>query len=594
MENKSTNLSKIKRDRLVAMIDEIKNDTSDPGRVIALNEIKNELLDMKYGLKWEKHEEEVDRQVLTQIPVFKEDKEREIVKNDEKFNFLLEGDNLHSLMLLEKTHKNAISVLYLDPPYNRGKNDFKYGDKVVDTEDDFRHSKWLSFMERRLKIAYELLAEDGCIFVSIDDNEQANLKLLMDSIFGEQNMIANIIWQSKSGGAHDVSFVAVETEYIFLYAKHKGSLRFNKVKAEAEQDSRYKYSDKHVSKRGKYLLNKLDRTSLGYLESLDFPITIDGLTGIPGCTTVENGKKIWRWRWGKEKVEWGIENDFLVAKKKNGIVSIYSKQYQYVDNDGLPKERETSFRNLITDIKTTTSDSEIKNLFGKKIFSYPKPTLLIERLISLHPNKNATILDFFAGSGTTGHAVLELNKEDGGNRKFILCTNNEVGEAKEKEFKKLHGDKNDHPDKWAAWEDEYGIARSVTYKRLEKVINGYTTPKGKEVEGIPANLKYYKTEYIPREKDDDDYDAHEEINNYIAELIQLEFGIDIHDPSIGLVLSDEYMESDHFNIREIDDEKLNQIEDIYIAEGLILPDGLEETINKRGIKIHWVPQYYKF
>ena len=194
-EYMSTNLSKIKRTKMLETISKMKENINDDETLKNLSLIEYELTKKKYGLVWEEHEERVDKELETKIPVFEEVKSRELVKQEkDKYNFLLEGDNLHSLYLLEKTHKEKIDFIYIDPPYNTGNRDFMYDDAFLDTEDGYRHSKWLSFMYRRLEIAKKLLAKKGLIFISIDDNEQSQLKLLCDEVFGENNFI-NLIFK---------------------------------------------------------------------------------------------------------------------------------------------------------------------------------------------------------------------------------------------------------------------------------------------------------------------------------------------------------------------------------------------------------------
>lgn len=592
-DNSTTNLSKIKRDRLLGVIEELKESLKgDVSKITALNEIASELTKKKYGLLWEEHEEEVDRQLITKLPIFKEDKDREIKLGEKgkNVNFLLEGDNLHSLKLLEKTHRSKIDVIYIDPPYNTGKKDFKYGDRMVDELDDFRHSKWVSFMAKRLEVARELLTEEGVIFISIDDRELYPLKMLCDGIFGENNFIANMIRQNKAGSGHDSKFLAVEYDYCLVYAKNKNSLIFNELKVDVD-DKKYKYEDDYVDYRGKY-----------YLRDLQYKSS----KGSPSSWTIKlpNGEEVYsdfgnkrghEWRWGKEKVKWGIENEFIVFKNVKGVWKIYIKQYQYVDNNNNLRERTIPFSALVKFLNTEGT-KEIRNIPLNQVFSYPKPLNFLMHILTMHPNKNAIILDFFAGSGTTGQAVLELNKEDGGNRTFILCTNNEVGEDKEKEFAKLYGNKEDNPKEWEEWEEQYGICRSITYQRMKKVIEGYTTPKGKEIEGIPANLKYYKTDYVAKENlDDDDYDINEEILKYIVELIQLEYGVDISNKEIGLILSDlDGEETEEYNVRKITLERLSEIKTMYIAEDLIIPYAIEDEIEKRNIKVKRIPKYYSF
>ena len=215
----TTNLSKLRRERMLAFLEKIREKHTDDESLIAINEIENELIGKKYGLVWEEHEEAVDVQMRENIPVFTEVKEKEIVSDTSlPYNFLLEGDNLHSLKLLEKTHKGKIDVIYIDPPYNTGKN-FIYDDKNVDADDAFRHSKWLSFMKARLTIAQRLLCNTGLIFISIDDNEIAPIKMLCDEIFGDNNFINIFIWQRNSSAKTEKGKFTVNTEYVLLYAK---------------------------------------------------------------------------------------------------------------------------------------------------------------------------------------------------------------------------------------------------------------------------------------------------------------------------------------------------------------------------------------
>lgn len=216
------NLSQIKRQRMMAFLNQIKEEhKDDDAMLIALGEIESELNAKKYGLVWEEHEEAVDVMMRTHIPVFSEvaDKEITSVPNG-PYNFILEGDNLHSLRLLEKTHAGKVDVIYIDPPYNTGGTEFRYEDAIVVKEDGFRHSKWISFMKNRLSIARNLMSDNGIIFISIDDNEVAPLIMLCDEIFGQENHVETIIWKNKYGaGAKTVGFISVH-EYILCYSKN--------------------------------------------------------------------------------------------------------------------------------------------------------------------------------------------------------------------------------------------------------------------------------------------------------------------------------------------------------------------------------------
>ncbi|MGP1507324.1 MAG: site-specific DNA-methyltransferase [Sphaerochaeta sp.] len=240
------NLSKIKREKMLEYLEKLKEINNDDENVRAITAIENALNEKKYGLVWEEHSEKVDEMLEHNIPIFVENEERKITANEnEAYNFLLEGDNLHSLKLLEKTHKGKIDVIYIDPPYNTGNKDFIYDDCFVDKTDGYAHSKWLSFMEKRLLIARELLNNDGFIFLSIDDNEVAQLKLLCDGIFGENNFIVSLPRQTKKSGKTTGSF-SKNHDYVLVYSK--GSLINFKMKAHIDKD--YKYKDEFFKERG--------------------------------------------------------------------------------------------------------------------------------------------------------------------------------------------------------------------------------------------------------------------------------------------------------------------------------------------------------
>jgi len=244
------NLSQIKRERMLAFLQKIKDEHRDDDEMlIALGEIESELTSKKYGLVWEQHEEAVDVMMRDDIPVFTEVQEREITAAPEQgYNFILEGDNLHSLRLLEKTHKGRIDVIYIDPPYNTGgKNDFVYDDCRIDVNDSFRHSKWCSFIYKRLLVARNILSDDGLIFISIDDNEYANLKLICDSVFGEQNFVTTCVWQKIHSIKNDAKYLSVNHDYILIYAKQIEKIHINLLERTDEMNARYKNPDNDPS-----------------------------------------------------------------------------------------------------------------------------------------------------------------------------------------------------------------------------------------------------------------------------------------------------------------------------------------------------------
>lgn len=450
-------------------------------------EEKSELLGLlrkqkKYGLVWEDKPETVEERLRKELPILVEDTDKAIISEDADApnHILIEGDNLEALTALAYTHEGKIDVIYIDPPYNTGNKDFVYNDSFVDKEDSYRHSKWLSFMNKRLRIAKQLLSDRGVIFISIDDNEQAQLKLLCDEIFGEQNFIAKFDWRKKTG-ANDAKDIATITESIILFAKSKQSCLENKIWARdlgSINKKRYKYSDKFVEIRGKFYYDTLDRGGLQYSDSMNFGIQMpDGQMLFPNGRSefLNDG---WIWKWGADKVKWGLDNEFLeIVQSKKNVHTNYTikyKVYENVDNEGKPRETKgRAYMNLITEPINQQGNTEMTNIFdGDSPFSNPKPSGLIKYLLNTIQINNSTILDFFAGSGTTLHAAMQLNAEDSGHRKCILVTNN-----------------------------ENNICEEVTYERNKRVINGYTTPKGEEVPGLTGNtLRYYRTSFVGRSR----------------------------------------------------------------------------------------------
>ena len=418
-----------------------------------------------YFINWEgeKTKEEFSPESKDKFPVLAEVKDKEILTDKEKpVNLLIEGDNYHSLAVLNFTHKNAVDVIYIDPPYNTGNNDFKYNDKFVDKEDGYRHSKWLSFMSKRLSLAKNLLKETGVIFISIDDNEQASLKLLCDDIFGEQNFIANYIWESRSGKGATAKNVVNLHEYVLCYAKDIGKSIFTK-------DVRTKTGGSYEDEQGKYSREQLKQWGQGDKRedrpTMFYPVTApDGTKVLP----IKDDGTEGRWRISQKSMQELIKNgdvDFVIDNNKYGV-------YRKIREGKITK---TAMGSLIFGVGTSSNGTiELKQLFKDKVFDTTKPTGLIKYVLNLvETSKNPVILDFFAGSGTTGHAVLALNKEDRGNRSFILCTNN-----------------------------ENNICTDICYPRVQKVIKGYTTPSKEKIEGLGSNLKYFKTDFVEASQTD--------------------------------------------------------------------------------------------
>ena len=572
----TTNLSKIRREKMLNTISEIKKNITDEKMLTNLSMIENELTKKKYGLIWEEHEERVDRELETQIPTFEEIKDKEIISNpDEKFNFLLEGDNLHSLYLLEKTHKEKIDVIYIDPPYNTGSKDFIYNDKIIDDEDGYKHSKWLSFMNKRLQMAQRLLSDTGVIFISIDDNEIAQLKLLCDTIFNEINRISihhvQVRYAEKS--LADGKSVKPVMEYVLVYAKDINKFKLNLPKEEYT-DASFLYEIEELSsgvivkdgnvtmqvfKPGEWQIKKKNESSQNLLKETWVSGTIyskmsygqvvkryiepryssDGL----GCLYKVIGR-------GDD----GLGYRYYVGPSKKG--STRCKMYS-----GMPlsrvdeiKSNGGSFREVpISNLINYAADfGNIRHEGNMTFNSGKKPVKMLNELINYHPNKNAVVLDFFAGSGSTAQAVLELNKEDNGNRQFILCTNN-----------------------------ENNICEEITYKRIKNVITGY----GK-YNPLKSNLKYYRCTYIPRINTETE-DLHNNLLINIKNLIQLENGIEIDDNKIRVYLNED--ELDRFSTNE---EELEICEKVYISSDILLTSEQENIFENNNIEVYIIPEYY--
>lgn len=379
------------------------------------------------------------------------------VNFDNTENLYIEGDNLEVLKLLQETYLGKIKMIYIDPPYNTG-NDFVYEDDFAQSTDEYLansgqfdedgnrlvknldsngrfHTDWLNMIYPRLKLAKDLLSDDGAIFISIGDEELYNLQKVCDEIFGNRNYIANLIWQSTPGSNTGEDLKTV-TENILVYCKNREQCKFSALTITSNE--KYTNSDEYFEKRGGYVLNKLDRRMTGthYSEALNYAIKLpDGTNLFPGSTTEK--QEHWNWRWSKSKVEWGIKNGFIVMKKNDNGWAIYFKQYEKVNNDDKPIVRTVPYQNLINieGANSARGTREVMNLFDGKYFDYPKPLSLMKYIQNMLLHKEDIILDFFSGSATTAHAVMQLNAEDGGHRKFVLVQLPEETDTKSEAYK---------------------------------------------------------------------------------------------------------------------------------------------------------------
>ena len=470
-----------------------KNENTDMGKKIDLQtlrqqiqefpidkELKHDLLEAisdkkRYGLVWEESEEEAQEIMQEYLPVFKEDESKRLdsVPEGSPNHVLIEGDNLNALTALTYTHAGKIDVIYIDPPYNTGNKDFVYNDSFVDKEDGYRHSKWLSFMDKRLKIAKKLLSDKGVIFISIDDNEQASLRLLCDEVFGEHNCLVNMVWDLGSGTS--AGHFTRAHEYILVYALNRNNIP-NFSGGEGVIDDRAIKKKSIKNAESEYFF----KAGTKFEASDGFELT--GEWGGSEKTRLVKGRFICENKQLKEDVVlaacWTQRNQmdsFFSGKETFDSKGQKVLEFYFRDNGKLycRKERDTiNPPSVLRNIATTKQGSALlKDMFdGQVVFDFSKPIKLLQFLLSLR-SPNAIVLDFFAGSGTTLHATMQLNSEDGGHRQCILVTNN-----------------------------ENGICEKVTYERNKRVIQGYTTPKGEQVPGLTNNnLRYYKTEFVPRE-----------------------------------------------------------------------------------------------
>ena len=600
----ATNLSKIKRNEMIGFLEHLKEKNNDDKSIRAINEIVNQLNSTKYGLVWEQHQERVDVELENNIPIFSEIEEKKIRSNkSSKYNFLIEGDNLHSLYLLEKTHRGKIDFIYIDPPYNTGGEDFIYNDKIVNKEDSYKHSKWLSFMNKRIAIAQNLLSDNGCMFISIDEHEMAQLMLLCQEIFGEDN-VEVLVWRKngKQGNTKKINRIKNTHEYIIITYKNKKDTTFGKVKLLPNWKNEYPNPDNDP--RGNYKAGNISNK-----EESSRPDSPNYYS-----VTTPTGKVYTReWFISKEEFEM-LDNDKVANKDGNMVGRIY-----YPSNgDGVPaikifkNEEQYYYFDSIIDEMGTFSDAkdELIDIFGNRdIFDTPKPTKMIKELIRIATKKDSTILDFFAGSATTAQAVLELNEEDGGNRNFILCTNNEIDEdltikyleennyidkierTKSGKIKNNSVEYNNYLDflktnkfKEIIEQDEYkelGISRRIAYIRIKNIIKGMENLKYPD--GIKANLKYYTTDWTPRKPED--YLLSNILLLHIKEMIELQNAIEIDNENNVIILN-----KDDFKKYISNEENYEKIKNIWVNQNIVFTTEELKKLSKKGFK--YIPKEF--
>ena len=533
--------------------------------MIAIGEIESELNAKKYGLVWEQHEEAVDVQMRDNIPVFTECADKEIfAAPGEKFNFLLEGDNLHSLRLLEKTHLGKIDLIYIDPPYNTGNQDFRYDDVYVDELDTYRHSKWLSFMSERLRIAAKLLAPHGFIFISIDDKEAAQLKLLCDEIFGDANYektdYIQVRYPDKTLKS-DMKYHK-EIEQVLVYRKSDSATPY--LQPQEYDYEKFVYSVNELAPGIEIQLGgkKVVVFQKGEWELVKHKEGFkEGLKEIWATGTILNGNSSGRffrdYLDGRKEKDglgvlykvYGVGDDSFDYRYFSGpqkVTATKGKYYQGVPVDKM-EEGSTKVSPIPNFYDMAGDFGNIRHEGGIPFNSGKKPIKLMSMFLNYFKQKDITVLDFFAGSASTAHAVLALNQADGGTRKFIICTN-----------------------------DENDICTEVTYPRISNVINGYANTKG-----IPANLKYYRTDFVPKDAEE----VSEELLSHIAEMVQLENGVKLDGREYILVMSD-----DEADVLEQHWSEYTDVKALYVSKNVLFTT--KQNALFKNVEIHTIPDYY--
>ncbi|MGD9787476.1 MAG: site-specific DNA-methyltransferase [Sulfuricellaceae bacterium] len=409
----------------------------------------------KFGLVWERDEIEHDRSLNDDFVVLEPDAALSVGEAPHQ-NLVIEGDNFDALRYLRMTHAGKVKCIYIDPPYNTGNRDFIYNDRFVDKDDAYKHSKWLEYMYRRLTLAKDLLAEDGVIFVSIDDGEACPLKLMMDNVFGADLFIGQFIWKSRQNKDNRTkNGASIDHEYVLTYGHClRGVERDHEQFKNLDNDPRGPWTSGNMVG----LADEKSRPNLHY-------DLIDPATGL------NYGKPRQGWRFDRSRMASLIaEGRILWPKNSKGRprLKVFLSEM---------KSEFTGFSSIVgNEVFTYHGTRELEDIFEEVPFNFPKPSDLILELIRQGaPGKDDIVVDFFAGSGTTAHAVMKLNAEDGGNRRFILVSSTEATSAE--------------PDK--------NICRDVCAERLRRVIRGYENKKGERVEGLGGSFAYLRTRRIP-------------------------------------------------------------------------------------------------
>lgn len=666
-----TNITKQKRNKMLNFIEELKSKYKDDSSIRAFNEIENALTEKKFGLVFEEHIEEVDEKLKNEIPIFCEDETRKICKDKDKpYNFIIEGDNLQALYLLEKTHRGKIDCIYIDPPYNTGAKDWKYNNDYVDKNDLYRHSKWLSMMKSRLLIAKKLLNPiDSVLLCTIDEKEYLHLGCLLEELFPDANiqMISSVI--NVKGTARDNEFARVN-EYIFcvrignccvsplnLNEEWLGNIKSSgksKVRlaglmrtgtGSGRNDSPGCFYPIIVSNEGKFL-RVGEAISIGVNKD-DYPLNENEIAIWP----IHKDKTEGRWMYRPEGLRDLIKKGYVYFGKLNGNkMSIlyaprgvqkkiengefriigYSKDGSAIIDDSnynasyIPGNQWAISSHNATEYGTKL----LKTILKDTNFPFPKSLYAVYDVLKFFViNKpHAVILDFFAGSGTTMHAVSLLNSADNSNRTCILVTNNEVSEQEKKRLKKRGINPGDNE-----WENK-GIAKSVTWPRVKCSIEGKDVEgnplvgdygfitehyvenneyklisnktgkpvqkkiyqktkiqlypelsKIKKADGFNENVKYFKCDWTPRKPED--YLLSNVLLLHIKEMIELENSIEVDNIENVIIFNKE-----DYNKYILDENKFKNIKKIWVNQNIIFDSNELKKLSLKNFK--YIPKEY--
>ena len=671
------NISQIKRKQMLNFLETLKKEHTDDKSILMFNEIENFLIEKKYGLVWEEHSEEVDEMLAENIPVLTADPKRRLCKDDTlPWNFIIEGDNLQALYLLEKTHKGKVDCIYIDPPYNKGNKDWKYNNDYVDENDTYRHSKWLSMMKTRLVIARRLLnPKDSVLIVTVDEKEYAHLGCLLEELFPPPSariqMVSSLISPQGNQRKNQFSrldeyiyFVEIGTAFVQKLAlsdewrinsedKRTTHLHWQQLIRNGNNGTRRRspncFYPIYVSKNGKKFMGageplplELSRTEAIVPEDVIAIWPIHKKDGSEGCWALSRENLLIAQKKGYVKLG-KLQKDLtmyitylqdgMIQKVENGDFEIEG----YAEDGSIISSSEVRSFVPGTQWRISSHDASrhgnelLKDILTTKLFDYPKSLYAVYDTIRFFTKSkpNALILDFFAGSGTTQHAVCLLNKEDSGNRRCIMVTNNEISATEENAFRQRYPECLDDENKlikehelFVEYQELNGIATKITWPRIACSINGVDV-KGKALDGnygvtkddykkneqdghrrcykkvsiqlypelsdfkksdgFLTNVKFLRCGWTPRKPEE--YLLGNVLCMHVKEMIELQNAIEIDNVKHVLILN-----KDDYKKTVLDPNIYSQVEDIWVNQNIVFNAQELNLLQKKGFK--YIPKEF--